>query len=467
MALPTRGGAEGRRPRRSATGLRAGCALLLAGFAWTGPAFGLAPALGRAASSTLASGAPIQRPARLRQRVELRAVEALAAAGGVEATQAWGLLDTSFLASFADQGQNINGVLFQASLLPYLIFLYFLSYKGNNTPPLVQYGFGFLLLFVIATIPSGVIAKGTLGVILADSDWLHGAAESLLTCTNILLVLGFRGALQGDAEAADNASAKNVSYFWLAAVVLTIAAGVPLLGSEAHTPFLGGIGGLGADTVPAAATEPINALSLPTWLVHWSSVFEFILAMSLAWRYAQVTGNEKWKGLAWGMLPSHISSCAALTFHVFYNQIPWILTAQAFCTFLGNSTLAIAAGRIAMSNGWEVSDLNPVPAIQKAFSKEEQKEEDKPFQVAKLKPLPEGELISGPLLAVEVVLLTVVFAYGTKYGELMFASGLWTSTDSTASAVAALFCLVPPALLANTMYSNSSDLQQKLAKPST
>ena len=32
---------------------------------------------------------------------------------------------------------------------------------------------------------------------------------------------------------------------------------------------------------------------------------------------------------------------------------------QAFLTLVGNTTLAIAAVRIALSNGWTLSDLNP------------------------------------------------------------------------------------------------------------
>ncbi|MFN9190607.1 MAG: DUF3593 domain-containing protein, partial [Pseudanabaena sp.] len=32
--------------------------------------------------------------------------------------------------------------------------------------------------------------------ILANVDWLHGSAESFLTITNILLVLGFKNALK-------------------------------------------------------------------------------------------------------------------------------------------------------------------------------------------------------------------------------------------------------------------------------
>lgn len=86
---------------------------------------------------------------------------------------------TSSLISFTDQGQNLAGVFFQASLLPYLAFLYFLGYKGNRTPALGNFGWQFLLIFVLSTIPSGIITKGTYGVSLADCDWLHGSAESL------------------------------------------------------------------------------------------------------------------------------------------------------------------------------------------------------------------------------------------------------------------------------------------------
>jgi Protein of unknown function (DUF2499) len=56
---------------------------------------------------------------------------------------------------------------------------------------------------------------------------------------------------------------------------------------------------LGAATLAFAASpataaifraEPANALSLPTWAIHVSSVTEWIVAMNLFWRYAEVTG---------------------------------------------------------------------------------------------------------------------------------------------------------------------------------
>lgn len=95
---------------------------------------------------------------------------------------------SSSLLSFADQGQNLAGIFFQASLLPYLAFLYFLSFRGNRTPTLGNFGWQFLLLFVLSTIPGGIITKSVYGSSLADCDWLHGSAEALLTVTNILIV---------------------------------------------------------------------------------------------------------------------------------------------------------------------------------------------------------------------------------------------------------------------------------------
>jgi hypothetical protein len=95
---------------------------------------------------------------------------------------------SDLLTSFTDQGQNLAGIFFQASLLPYLLFLYFISFKANRIPDIANFGFQFLLLFVLSTIPSGIITKAVYGTSLANVDWLHGGAESLLTVANVLVV---------------------------------------------------------------------------------------------------------------------------------------------------------------------------------------------------------------------------------------------------------------------------------------
>ena len=110
-------------------------------------------------------------------------------------------------------------------------------------------------------------------------------------------------------------------------------------------------------------TEPANALSLPTWAIHFSSVFEFLIAMQLVWNFSKPAGNEKWKGLTWGMLPLHASGICACTYHFFFNPsvLQFLVTMQAGFTCLGNITCAIAAYRIAKSNGWTFDELNPFP----------------------------------------------------------------------------------------------------------
>merc|ERR1719343_1247018 len=89
--------------------------------------------------------------------------------------------DNSLVTSFVDQGQNLAGIFFQQSLLPYLAFMYFLSFRANRIPAIANFGFQFVLIFVASTIPAGIIAKSIYETSLANVDWLHGWAELLLT----------------------------------------------------------------------------------------------------------------------------------------------------------------------------------------------------------------------------------------------------------------------------------------------
>jgi hypothetical protein len=93
--------------------------------------------------------------------------------------------------------------LFGASLFPYLAFLWFLT-KSGQTPKLSLIGFYMTLVFVFVTIPAGLYAELVLKTSLANVDWLHGGAESFLTLANVLVVLGFMGAISpGTAQPKD------------------------------------------------------------------------------------------------------------------------------------------------------------------------------------------------------------------------------------------------------------------------
>ncbi|XP_055821382.1 uncharacterized protein LOC129889930 [Solanum dulcamara] len=94
--------------------------------------------------------------------------------------------------------------------------------------------------------------------------------------------------------------------------------------------------------------EPSNALSLPTWAIHVSSVVEWVTAMALVWQYGEKSGNASWKGLSWGMVPLLGGAFCACTWHFFYNSesLEVLVALQAALTVLGNATMCIAAFRI-------------------------------------------------------------------------------------------------------------------------
>ena len=265
----------------------------------------------------------------------------------------------------ADTAEALAGPFFGASLFPYLAFLYFLDREENNTPKGVTVGFATCLLFVFLTIPAAIAAKVLYGVSLADSDWLHGSAESLLTITNLVTVVAFRQALSAKEQGTKMpVSAESYAPMTWLVVGLTVLAGatalVPALSDPTvHTPYLGGFMDLPFTiTSYGANPEPENALTVATWIIHISSLVEFLVAMGFAWRWADVTSNPRWKGLTWGLLPLHSSGITACTYHLFYNQIAVLVPLQCeFFALEGLSQLLSTIDRVKQS-------LNPELMIQ-------------------------------------------------------------------------------------------------------
>ena len=89
----------------------------------------------------------------------------------------------------------------------------------------------------------------------------------------------------------------------------------------------------------------MNALSIPTWVIHISSVIEWIAAIWLIWLYAEASGDRPWRYLSMAMFPALVSAMCACTWHFFDNApaLDWLVTLQAAMTFIGNITLCIAA----------------------------------------------------------------------------------------------------------------------------
>lgn len=244
---------------------------------------------------------------------------------------------------------------------------------------------------------------------------------------------------------------RNVGLAIAAAFAAVLALGPSILG-DPHTPFLFGIGNLPTDWVTSQAwivhNEPDNALSIPTWAIHFSSVFEYLFAMNLVWQFAETTENESWKGLTWGMLPLHASGICACTYHFFYNPsaLQFLVTSQAGLTLLGNITCMIAAFRIAKSNGWTIDEVNPFP--KSATSPSGLVADGVASMPLQVQPATE----SNAILAAKLAGITLASSYLIKYGEL----GL--DLPFTPNPLAATAIVVGlPAVTAYNYYSRSTN----------
>ena len=269
----------------------------------------------------------------------------------------WGVTDAEYT--------TLEANLFAASLFPYLFFLFFLGKPETAFPKRALFGFKFLLVFVFATIPAGIYAKVHYSDILANVDWLHGGAESLLTITNLLIVLGMREGLRdaereakekrekdltttattlrsvdsvvvnsesstgksmGDArsENDDGGSTDNRininSTFSLAGLTLLVVGAAALVSSSspdavaATTDSIADVadGSVVSSLIASAKHgEPGNALSLPTWVIHASSLIEWLVAMSLILelRGRKETPELQRVDVGYGYLPRFWFSC--------------------------------------------------------------------------------------------------------------------------------------------------------------
>ena len=83
-----------------------------------------------------------------------------------------------------------NTVLFATSIFPYAIFLFFL-YKIKSVNKLVKTGYSLTILFVFITIIISIYTLNYYDKTLVEVDFLHGLAESFLTLSDFVILLGF------------------------------------------------------------------------------------------------------------------------------------------------------------------------------------------------------------------------------------------------------------------------------------
>ena len=83
-----------------------------------------------------------------------------------------------------------NTYIFVLSIVPYSIFLFYL-FKINKLNKLVKIGFSLTILFVAITIVFSISAEIIYGRSLVEVDLFHGIAESFLTLSDFVILIGF------------------------------------------------------------------------------------------------------------------------------------------------------------------------------------------------------------------------------------------------------------------------------------
>jgi hypothetical protein len=92
----------------------------------------------------------------------------------------------------------------------------------------------------------------------------------------------------------------------------------------------------------------LHALSFGTWLIHISSVIEWIFAILVVNKISTYKKYNLFFWLSLAMIPNLIGAMCAITWHIYDNQenLYGLVSLQGIFTLIGNSTLALSAIKI-------------------------------------------------------------------------------------------------------------------------
>ena len=88
----------------------------------------------------------------------------------------------------------------------------------------------------------------------------------------------------------------------------------------------------------------MHELSFGTWVIHITSVFEWIIAIFVINKISKFEKYSLYFWLSLAMIPNLIGAMCAITWHIYDNNdsLYGLVTLQGIFTLIGNSTLALA-----------------------------------------------------------------------------------------------------------------------------
>ena len=89
----------------------------------------------------------------------------------------------------------------------------------------------------------------------------------------------------------------------------------------------------------------MHELSFGTWLIHISSIIEWIFAILVINKISTYAKYNLFFWLSLAMVPNLIGAMCAITWHIYDNQekLYGLVSLQGIFTLIGNATLALAA----------------------------------------------------------------------------------------------------------------------------
>ncbi len=89
----------------------------------------------------------------------------------------------------------------------------------------------------------------------------------------------------------------------------------------------------------------MHELSFGTWFIHISSVIEWIFTILVIYKISIYKEYNLFFWLSLAMIPNLIGAMCAITWHIYDNQenLYGLVSLQGIFTFIGNTTLALAA----------------------------------------------------------------------------------------------------------------------------
>ncbi|KAL9179405.1 hypothetical protein ACHAXT_008695, partial [Thalassiosira profunda] len=216
--------------------------------------------------------------------------------------------------------------LYPASMVGTLGEAYFRTRDEMECPRGAAAGYVAQIVTVLVAVPMVSIAKNADGIAsFLEVDWLHFIEAVLFWASIHVQCMSFRQAVRS-VENGESLPRSAVRYtptvkrlLVIFGSIVAIAAGHFFANPDSwqHTQLFGRM-----LNPPTPRHDPLRGeLSFLTWVFHWSLIFDYCNLPRYLWRWADVSGNKRWKLYAVMHLPAFLINVIVVKNHLHRDHI--------------------------------------------------------------------------------------------------------------------------------------------------